>query len=163
LVTLFPDVQQTTKELDQYRQLGEAVELFNDRLLDPALEQLAASQGIFDDPTQAITQEIKELSDQEKNAGHLPSEGTTAIKHSWLRGALASLGRYLAGQSKETAKIVRDEALKEGTKALIKDDTLAKAIKKFFEDSGETMSSLAEKLPASFGWINMLLSLLGIK
>jgi hypothetical protein len=163
-VTLFPDVKQTTRDLDDYRRLGETLDPFKNRLLDPAIEQLAGSKGIFDDDTQKITLEIKELSEQEKNAGHSPSEGTTSIKHSWLRGALASIGRYLVGETKEAGKIVRDEALKEEKKEILKDpDQLKKAIMKFLESSRDTLSFLADKLPSSFGWITFLFSLLGLK
>ena len=164
LVTLFPDVKQITRELDAYHQLGETLEPFRNQLLDPAIEQLASSKGIFDDTTKAITEEINELSDREKRSGDAPSEGTTAIKHSWLRGSLAALGRHILGQTKDSAKIVRDEALKEGTKAIIKDpDKLTKSIMSFLENSKDTLSILAEKLPSSFGWIGFLFSLLGMK
>jgi hypothetical protein len=66
------------------------------------LDQLTLSRGIFDEETQKITKEIKELSDIEESAGLPPSQGTTATKHAWLRGALASIGQYILRQTKES-------------------------------------------------------------
>jgi hypothetical protein len=77
---------------------------------------------------------------------------------------LASLGRYLITQTKEGTKVARDSAIKEETADILKNpDHLTSAILKFLENSKETLSSLAEKLPSSFGWIGFLLSLLGLK
>lgn len=160
LITLFPDVRQATQEIDQYRTLSGPMDALRDRLLDPILDKLAASDGILDSKTQQLTDEIRKLNKQETKSGLAPSEGTTAIKHSWLRGALGSIGQFLLQQTKESAKVARDEAIKEGVKNQV---ALRQSILEFIFDAKNLLSSIAEKLPAAFGWITSLLTLLGLK
>ncbi len=164
LITLFPDVKQTAKELDQYRELSNSLDAFRERVLDPVLEKLAASRGIFDEETQNLTREIKLIDDLEKSTGQTPTQGTSAIKHSWLRGALASIGQYLLRQSKESAKVARDVIVKEEVAIVLKDRTqLTASIMEFIKEAKDSLLSMGERLPATFGWISALLSLLGIK
>jgi hypothetical protein len=164
LITLFPDVKQTAKELDQYRELSNSLDAFRERVLDPVLEKLAASSGIFDEETQNLTREIKLIDDLEKSTGQTPTQGTSAIKHSWLRGALASIGQYLLRQSKESAKVARDAVVKEEVTVLLKDRTrLTASILEFLREARDSLLSMGERLPSTFGWISALLSLFGIK
>lgn len=165
LVTLFPDIEHATKELDRYRELGEAVDAFRDRILDPVLDQLASSRGIFDEETLKISQEIRSLSDVESAIGaEHPSQGVVAAQHGWLRGALATIGQFLTRQAKDSTKAARDAAIKEGVAAAIKDpNRLTTSILKFLEQSKDALVSLADRLPGAFGWINSLLSMLNFK
>lgn len=164
LITLFPDIKHTAKELDQYRELTNSIEALHERVLDPVLDKLATSRGIFDEDTQKLTREIKLLDDLEKSTGQSPSQRTSAIKHSWLRGALASIGHHLLRQSKESGKVARDTAIKEEVAGLLKDRSrLTTSVLEFLNEAKDSLLSIGEKLPSAFGWISALLSLLGIK
>jgi hypothetical protein len=161
LITLFPDARQIAQELDRYRRMAEGLDTFRDRIFDPIIDQLAESRGIFDEQTQEITQEIKAIGDLEGAAGGPPSQGTVAMKHGWLRGALTSIGQYMLKQIKEGAKAARDAAIKTATSELVKHpDALTAAILTFIQSSKEALASLASQLPTVFGWVDFLLSLL---
>lgn len=159
LITLFPDVTQTTKELDQYRKLSNSLDSFREDVLDPVFEKLDAAQGIFDDETRSLTHEVRILDDVEKKSGQPPSQGTTAIKHSWLRGALASMGQYLLRQLKGSAEAARDATIENEVATLLKDRApLTRSIIKFLSEAKDSLWAMAESLPSAFGWLTALLS-----
>lgn len=162
LITLFPDARNTAQELERYRELAQGLDAFRERILDPVIDHLAESRGIFDEQTQGLTQEIKAASDLEAAAGGPPSQGTIAIKHGWLRGALASIGQYLLKQIRESAKVARDGAIKAATSELVKHpDALTAAILTFLDKGKDALLVLAHKLPSVFGWLDFLFTMLG--
>jgi hypothetical protein len=163
LVVLFPDIKNTADELDRYRQFSESVDALRDRIFDPVFDKLASSRGIFDEETQKITQEINSLSETSP-PNVAPTQGTAATKHSWLRGALASIGQYLVRQTKEGTKVARDTVIKEKVSEVLKNpNRLTSSILKFIDDAKDALLSLAEKFPSAFGWISFLMSLFGFK
>lgn len=162
LVSLFPDVQSAAKELDRYRELTESIDALRDRVLDPILDQLSSSTGIFDEDTQNITKEIQHIEAQ-ADSGSLSTRGAISAKHSWLRGALSSIGQYVLKQFEGVTKIARDAAVKETVSQAVKNpDQLAGAIIAFLQSAKPQLLMLAENLRGAFGWIVSLLSHLGV-
>jgi hypothetical protein len=160
LITPFPDARQTGKELDQYRELSESIDMFRVRVLDSVIEQLALSVDVFDDDTKHITEEIKLLNDSQKPSGQTPTQGEIAVTHSWVRGALASIGNYLLKQAGESMKVLRDALIKE---SVSHPDKLTMAIAEFLRNGKEVFLSLAHSFQSTFGWLETLLSHLGIR
>jgi len=165
LITLFPDIQGLSEELDRYRQQSEAIDALRDRILDPVLDQLAAGSRIFDEETLQITRQIKQLNDQESAvvASSPPTLAATATKHSWLRGSLAAIGQFFLDHTKELIKQTRDALAKHAAGIIITGSlTLAGAISTFLVNASQYLLELSQKLQATFGWIESLLSSLGI-
>jgi len=163
LVALFPDVRLASQELDEYRQLTEGLDAFKDRVLDAAVEKLAAAKDVFEPETQSMIAEIQSLSKIESQSGLSPSQGTAAVKHSWVRGSLSAIAGYLLGQTRKIAEKTRDAAVKETVSALFKNpDHLTAAMVAFLTSSKDTLITLAHKLPGTFGWLSSLMSFLGL-
>lgn len=163
LVMSFPDAVNATKELDRYRQQSETIDALRDRVLDPFLERLASTPHIFDLDTEQMTKLVVGVGDQEKAAGLSPSSGVVAIKHSWLRGFLASVARLVLDKSAEFAKAARDGVIGNAAfEALKQPETLVVAITGLLIAGRSAILQLAETLPAAFGWLRQLFHMMGL-
>jgi hypothetical protein len=159
LVTLFPDIQSITTELDRYRQMSESLDALRDRILDPVFQQLAHATQIFDDDTLAVASEIQMIDQTATKIGVPITQGAASVKHSWIRGALAAIGQYVLRQGREISKAARDATVKESVAQLMKNpDQLIVSMVTFLAKSKSILLSLADMLHAQFGWIASLLS-----
>jgi len=157
LITLFPDIQNITNELDRYRELSEGMDALRDRILDPVLHELAAAGNIFDEETQQISNEIIALNRAAKIAGETSTRGEISTKHSWIRGALASIGQYIFKHASDTLKVARDATVKEAVSHFFKNsDQLSAAINAFLAAAKPALLTLAHNLQSTFGWITSL-------
>jgi hypothetical protein len=162
LVTLFPDVQIAAAELDRYRQMSEPLDALRDRVLDPIFQQLAQASDIFDEELETAS-DIETLDNTGTSAGLGVTQGVAAVKHSWVRGALAAIGQYLLRQGREITKTARDATVKESVSQAMKHpDALLASMMSFLSQSKSALLSLADNLHAQFGWIISLLSHLGM-
>jgi hypothetical protein len=158
LITLFPDIQNITTELDRYRQMSESLDALRNRILDPIFQQLSHAAKIFDDATLEIASEVRMVDKNATNARASVTQGLTSLKHSWIRGALAAMGQYVLRQVREIGKIARDTAVKEGATEVMKHpDQLVASIVSFLAESKSILLSLADTLQTQFGWIASLL------
>jgi hypothetical protein len=163
LLMLFPDAANFAHELDQYRQQSEAVDALRDRILDPVLERLAATKGLFDENTKHITVLVNDLGSREKDAGLSPLASVVAVKHGWLRGSLAAIGRLILQKGGEFTKAARDGIIGSAAYEIAKQpETLVTAITTFLLTAQNALIQLAETFPAAFGWLRQMLGLLGI-
>ncbi|RYG95324.1 MAG: hypothetical protein EON58_14420 [Alphaproteobacteria bacterium] len=155
-VSLFPDIQNTSVELDRYRESLSAISPLNDRLLDPVFGYLARSRNIFDGQTSVVLAEIAAGSGRQD----APAQFEEAAKHGWLRGIFATVADYLLKQSKAVGAGARNAVVTEGVKAALKDSgSLSAALVRFLDDCREHIVHLAAKLPSAFGWLLSLLNL----
>jgi hypothetical protein len=159
LIMLFPDVANFTRELDQYRQQSESIDALRDRVLDPVLEQLSVSKEMFDAGTAHLTQLVNDLGGRETAARLLPSKSVVAVKHAWLRGALAGIGRFILHKGAEFAKATRDGIVGGIAFEAVKEN-LVLAITSFLIATQTQLVRLADALPSTFGWIRHMLGLL---
>jgi hypothetical protein len=163
LVALFPDVERSARELDQYRELSLPIDSLRNRVLEPVLHQLAESKDIFDADTLQITREIEELQEIHQTGDMAPTRGVFSTMHAWLRGALSSMGQFILRQVREITKATRDALVKEVVAAIVKDpDRLTAAIMSFLGHAKPMLLALANTFDTAFGWIRALLSLLGL-
>jgi fructose-specific phosphotransferase system component IIB len=134
-----------------------------DRVLDPVFQQLSQADEIFDEETLDIASKIQIVDDAVSNAGVPITQGATAVKHSWTRGALAAIGQYVLRQGREITKAARDAVVKEGVSQAIKhSDQLVASMLNFLQQSKPLLLSLADALQSQFGWIISLLAHLGL-
>jgi hypothetical protein len=162
-IMLFPDAANFARELDQYRQQSESLDALRDRVLDPVLERLAATRGLFDDETEHITELVNSLGSREKDAGLSPLASVVAVKHGWLRGSLAAIGRLILQKGGEFTKVARDGIIGSTAFEMAKQpETLVAAITTFLLTAQNALIQLTETLPAAFGWLRQMLGLLGI-
>jgi hypothetical protein len=163
LVVLFPDVANYTRELDQYRQQSESIDALRDRVLDPVLEHLARSEGIFNKDTKHLTELVNNLGGGQKNIGLPPSANVVAVKHGWLRGSLAAIGRLVLKKGSEFAKAARDGVIGGAAYDIAKQpENLVAAISSFLITAHGSLLQLADSFPTAFGWLRPMLSLLGL-
>jgi hypothetical protein len=119
-----------------------------------ALEHLAASERIFDKDTQHITGLVNNLGAREKDAGHPPSSNIVAVKHGWLRGALAAIGRYILKKGAEFTKVIRDGIIGGAAFEVAKQpESLVAAIFVFLVKARTALLQPADAFPATFGWL----------
>jgi hypothetical protein len=158
LMALFPDVEATTRELDEYRQHAESLDALHNRVLDPALELLNRAEELLDFETALVTQQVIELGTLEGKPAHpAPTRGEVAVKHRWLRGIMTAIGTRVVQQTKAIAKAGRDALVKEGVSALIKNsDKLTGTMLHLLQQGRAQLVALAHSLPSAFGWIQSL-------
>ena len=163
LVMQFPDVVNFTHELDQYRRQSESLDALRNRILDPVLSQLSGSKNIFDEDTRHLTELVNNLGVRERDSGLSPSANVVAVKHGWLRGTLAAIGRLILKNGSEFAKAARDGVIGGAAFEIAKrPETLVGAITLFLIGARGQLLQLADQLPAAFGWLRQMLSLLGL-
>lgn len=156
-VSLFPDIQNTSVELDRYQENLAAIAPLNERLLDPIIGYLARSKTIFDERTAVVLSEVAAPSGRQST----PTRVEEAAKHGWLRGIFATMADYLLKQSKSVGTSARNAAVTEGVKAAIKDSgPLTTALLRFLDECREHIVHLAAKLPSAFGWLLGFLNLI---
>ena len=113
LVSLYPDIQRLSDELDRYQRQADAIDALRDRVLDPVLGHLMATPQLFDEETLALTRKVARLNDNESLPwGSPPTVGATATKHSWLRGSLAAIGQFFVDNTMELLKEIRNALAK---------------------------------------------------
>jgi hypothetical protein len=163
LANLFPDVNVIVGQLDRFRAQSSSLDALRDRILDPVLDQLASSQGIFDDQTLNLTTKLKALDDSERKVGGSPSRALTSAKLAWLRGALAAIGRHVLDHATEAMRLAREATIKEAVSAAFKNPTtLSASIVAFIVAAQPALLRIADALQASFGWLRPFLSYLGL-
>jgi hypothetical protein len=163
LIVLFPDIQQISREYDQFRELARSVGELQTQVLSPIFDKLLTTTAIFDEATQNITSKIKEMETEERLIRALPSKGTISAMHAWLRGILTSMGSYLIAVIKKVPEIAVGQVTKSAVaKSIDKSDQLFLAITAFLEKGRVVLHSLSDMLPSAFGWLRSLLTHLGL-
>jgi hypothetical protein len=163
LVMLFPDVTNIAHELDEYRRQSASLDALRNRILDPVLESLSASKGVFDKDTQHLTGLVTDLGAKEKEAGLPLSTRVVAVKHSWLRGTLAAIGQLILQKGSEFAKAARDGMIGGAAYDFAKEPgNLVTAVAVFLMAARDALLRLADTLPVAFGWLRQMLGLLGL-
>ena len=163
LISLFNDVEELAHELDHYSEQLTAIQTLGDRIFDPVLDELVKEKDIFDEGTLELTANVRRLDEQEGRLGLAPTRQSVGTKHGWVRAALGAIARVALANAGKVANIIKDAAIKEIVSTAVRNPTtLVASVTLFLVGARSALLYLAERLPAAFGWIRSLLSIIGL-